>query len=743
MSQNSHPQIQQFDRRLPLVGRRKEYESLVDSISSSGITFITAPPQTGKTRLVQELIYNLFNDERSDLIWGYAEGYGDSRGDIALRAADSLYDNFFNQRNWKQEAIQHLERLKENPIEKIGHLTSSIIQAFGDSQIVPGSKLVSDALSTLASQKTNQIPLAQPLDSTKMHELCQLVEDACKSHIILVIDAYEQTGNQKPLQDLLTQYAKQHYNWPSIHFIVTLRSPANHSKKGEVDAANVAKIIQKQSERCQTLELNNIKIDDYPAQKRELGTTLINKVPSINLENVELYIKESRGFPGIWHRWIEKECKNEKELTTCIDNAHSEKYEELDLFLDKMDGTEKSIICAITIFPEMVEEDQWTIYKNWILEKNPESILDNLKNTGILQNIAPPQFGLTQRYEYARGKLFDSYRLYVQESIKSISNLLIKTLINRMEDIKRIDSSIQILANIYTIIKEYKIESDHHLLFDISKHYSERSIIDQEKLKRIKKEIIQEKSEKVAYACSVILMSFLRSNYNYENKESYYILTEILYEILGKKKSNVSKKRDYAITLNEVFDEAIKDGYFNIALTAKNNLEKLHNENSNDNVIRGILISHTVSRFKMANTMKNITEEKKELLILKDLYKTYPKEEETILGYAIGLSMTLTGENSDSRIQKIRTIERLYKKSEKDIHILKILLKTAEDSIKQARNKKDLNLCEATETILNKLHTERADDQLIRDLLGLTLIAKTKIKLGNVTIGNRTRNNDI
>lgn len=729
MSQNFHPQIQQFDRRLPLVGRRKEYESLLDSISSSGITFITAPPQTGKTRLVQELIYNLFNDKKSDLIWGYAEGYCDSRGDIALRAADSLYDNFFNQRNWKQEAIQYLERLKENPIEKIGHLTSSIIQAFGDTKIVPGSKIVSDALSTLASQKTNQIPLAQPLDSAKMHELCQLIKNVCKSHIILVIDAYEQTGNQKPLQDLLTQYAKQHYNWPSIHFIVTLRSPANHSKKGEVDAANVAKIIQKQSERCQTLKLKNIKIDDYPAQKRELGKTLINKVPSINIENVELYIKKSHGFPGIWHRWIEKECKNEAELKKCIDNAHSEKYEEIDLALNQMSGTEKKITSAIAIFPEMVEADQWASYKSWILGKTSESILDNLKNTGILQNIDPPQFGLTQRYEYARGKLFKSFKIYIQESIRSITNLLIETLTNRMEDRNKIDLAIKMLSNIYTILEEFEIETEHRLLLEISKYYSERSIIAEERLKTIKKELIEKKSEKLAYPCAVILMCFLKHNYNSKNKQSYYITTEILYEILGKKKNNISIKRDYAITLNEVFGEAIKDNYFNIALTAKNNLKKLHNDNSNDSFIREIFITHTLDNLKMASATKDTTKEKKELSTLKTLYKAYPKEVVTILGYALGLSMTLTGENSDSRIQKIRTIERLYKKSEKDDHILIILLESSEDSIKLARNQKDLNLCKAIEKILNKLHTERPDNQLIRDLLGLTLLTETEIIL--------------
>ena len=396
--------LKKFDNPIPLCGRTEELKGLEKRILTAGITILGAPPQTGKTRLIQELILRV--DKNQQYCWGYAQGFNDSIGEIILRAIDDLYKNWTQQRSWAEEAKQRLDELRKKDVKDLGRLTLAIIKNFD----VPGTKLVSSALQSLTNLKEGVGQLARPLDYAQVHEVCELISHLSGKSILIVLDAFEQSDKQNIPSSILLQYLQEISQWPQVHFIVALRSPAESIKSNEKSALDEAGKWRKASPKCQYIELEDIAIKTDIENKTRLAQFLIEKVPFLTVDNIEEYLEKSAGFPGIWNRWFQGECDSQAALLTQIEEAQEARYSELESKFNQLDKDSLKVALRLALFPELVDESGLLLEPIYLGEQGPET-LDCLKRAGVIElnRELPPKFGLTQRYEYARKWAIQNY----------------------------------------------------------------------------------------------------------------------------------------------------------------------------------------------------------------------------------------------------------------------------------------------------------------------------------------------
>ena len=404
MREPLNSRLKKFDNQIPLCGRIEELKILEKRILTTGVTILGAPPQTGKTRLIQELILRV--DKNQEYCWGYAQGFNDSIGEIILRAIDDLYNNWTRQRSLAEEAKQRLDELRKKDVKDLGRLTLAILENFD----IPGTKLVSSALQSLTNLKEGISQLARPLEYAQVREVCELISHLSGKPILIVLDAFEQSDKQNVPGSILLQYLQEISHWPQVHFIVALRSPAESIKSNEKSALDEADKWRKASPKCQYIELKDVAIESDIENKTSLAQFLIEKVPFLTSDNINQYLEKSAGFPGIWNRWFQGECDSEAALLMQIEEAQEARYSELESKFNQLDEDSLKVALRLALFPELVDESGLLLEPIYLGEQGPET-LDSLCRAGVIEfsRESSPKFGLTQRYEYARKWAIQNY----------------------------------------------------------------------------------------------------------------------------------------------------------------------------------------------------------------------------------------------------------------------------------------------------------------------------------------------
>ena len=188
----------------PIFGRGKDLEYLIQRIQHPGVTFVSARPQQGKTRLFEELVDVLRSpDQGQPTHWvGYCEAERGVDIDITRFALENVYQDWCHHSSFQQQGRMLWQQHRDHITESLGSTFAGAIANIFN--LVDSSRSISAAVKSvfegLASAnkgldgRSFELPR---LSSEQIRDALQLIDTITDRPVVLILDAFEQLSEQQ------------------------------------------------------------------------------------------------------------------------------------------------------------------------------------------------------------------------------------------------------------------------------------------------------------------------------------------------------------------------------------------------------------------------------------------------------------------------------------------------------------------------------------------------------------------
>ncbi len=401
---------------MPLFGRSEDLAALEKRCEESGLTAITGRPLQGKSYLLRVLCRQL-------ALKGFLLGYFEANRapeDMLLRCVVDLHENWLADSTWRQQARQLYEKHRGNLISGMAKGVGEILLASAEDVKLPLAKSAREVFQKLLQAdrvlKTSGLDLP-PLSSEQAKEILQTVQKVTGGKtIVLVFDAWEQSGNVEVQQAFFEQFLGDWRSWPTMHILVASRDRDRENQ----DIFDLPWKLKKASARADVYPLDPMRLAPGSDEEARLVTYLHAVLP-VTKEVDESKIAEWHGgYPGVLSRWFDADPQTPQDLQRLATEAQEQRFEELrerllpDL-LDEGKATHRFALAArLALLPEMVQPELWDKLRSVACEDlaDAETVILELASLGVLyfqgENDRPetsrdvPRFGHTRRYEVAQ-----------------------------------------------------------------------------------------------------------------------------------------------------------------------------------------------------------------------------------------------------------------------------------------------------------------------------------------------------
>ncbi|MCP4745662.1 MAG: hypothetical protein GY874_05895, partial [Desulfobacteraceae bacterium] len=389
------------DQKDNLFGRDKDIEFLMDRIKEKGLTAVEGRPKMGKTRLLEQVGWQLENQEQ--YLVGYHEAKGES-DDHLLRTVQDLYRRWLCSASLYRQAESIFKRHKDVLAIGVGRLFGAIfkdVAKIGGNFVQESFKILEEADKDL---KDGGISLPT-LDYESVFALTKLVyEESNKKKVILILDGFEKSPNIQKIVNTLGVFLTHSSNWCPCHILIGIRNPELHNPDSE-HAYDLVSDLTKSSALALLMQLSLMNLEDSAEEKRML--TYIREIcPAAAKIKDEKLKNIVGGFPGVIGRikelssGISISIENENDLEKLAEEARKYLYREFDKLLPNLKGDLLTLAVRLAVFHRL-SEASWPVFRETICMQIDLYLWEDLKQDNTLEQLKFPSYGHDTRYEAA------------------------------------------------------------------------------------------------------------------------------------------------------------------------------------------------------------------------------------------------------------------------------------------------------------------------------------------------------
>jgi tetratricopeptide (TPR) repeat protein len=394
------------DRRERLFGRIADIHHLIDRARNPGLTAVAARPLMGKSWTLTEVARLL--EEEGRFLVGYHESKG-AETSLLLYAVSNLYTRWLADSSLRGQAISLWERHKENLVPRVGQMVGLLFEKIAAKQLPEGvGAVVRAAFDGLAEAQrdllSGGLQLA-PLPYDQALSLIALVAKISERRIVLILDAWEKSPSLRPELATLESFLKHRADWPHTHIFLAVRNQDVDSTKINDEGYRRANDLCRINGAAQRYDLPAFNQTDLKERARLIE--FVRQTVSATAHEPEQRLLEMiDGYPGVLHFWTDDvnqtTIRAREDLRSLARDAHALRYLELEHLLDRLpDDTSRTLAARLAFFPRL-DRETWNIFRDLLLDGQPQTVVDTLVDSNVLEDQDFPTYGHDTRHTAAR-----------------------------------------------------------------------------------------------------------------------------------------------------------------------------------------------------------------------------------------------------------------------------------------------------------------------------------------------------
>jgi len=266
-------------------------------------------------------------------------------------------------------------------------------------------KVVSKAFSVFLDAhnnlKTEGFDL-DPLPYDQALSLVTLVSSASNKSVVLILDAWEKSPSVQFEYNTFLSFLEYHENWPQTHIFLGVRIIENNPTKIDQITYERSKELAESSARVEIYTLKEMKLDT-DSERDNLIDYLNQEIKFTKKVGNDVLIGLIGGYPGVLNFWLDgndiQPITNVEKLNELASDANNLRYSHLKHKLSNLKESEITIVARLACLSQMTEE-KWHVLKTILLKDIEEEVVDDLKDSKLLESKSFPFYGHATRHEY-------------------------------------------------------------------------------------------------------------------------------------------------------------------------------------------------------------------------------------------------------------------------------------------------------------------------------------------------------
>jgi hypothetical protein len=411
------------DHSAVLFGREPDLTLLAARAEHNGVTVVLGRPKMGKSWALTELARRLSAvpvsipspatplslSQPSAYLIGFSDPEG-SAADQLLRAVVDLYTRWLAQSSYRDQALIWYQQHQSDLIGIVGHAVGTILKdlsALGGKPLEAVGGLAKDVLDGLASANhdllSGGMQMLPRLQTDQARDLLDYLFKISSRRIVLILDQWEKSTNLDIEINILDAFLRHLDVWPPCHIFLGVRSSPETDAKLWRQRGGFSK---KRQIVTDPMYIHQLPPMDLAGSE---GTSLLDhirdKVPFASEVSNQILLRMIAGYPGTVDAWTKTRnaslFDSIQKLREYADAANEYRYQEFDTILPQLDDVERRLAMRLALVPLAGDPSFWSPLTSIVLDGCDETLLDNLRERGILERALPPTFEHPTKFEAA------------------------------------------------------------------------------------------------------------------------------------------------------------------------------------------------------------------------------------------------------------------------------------------------------------------------------------------------------